>query len=165
MMGHLPISAATGLAVTEVTSSPALGLVAAATSHYVIDGISPWQQLTQPNQLRIMDWLGDEKNLLKVGATDCLVGWGMITLIGLLFHQSWFFWLFALMGFWPDLDKAPVFGKIFKLWPLNWLAQLHERLHWWRTTNALVVIPGWLTGIVISYLVLWWVIQWQALPT
>jgi hypothetical protein len=157
MSGHLPAAAGVGVAVSHSTGLPALGLAAGVASHYLLDAMTPWQLLDRPNHSRVLDWLGAQENLLLVASADCLIGWGLVTAIGIIFHQDqegWLFWLYALMGFWPDLDKAPVFKMLFRVTPFNLLAYLHEKLHWWRTPNPWIVIPGWIIGLASCYLIL-----------
>lgn len=157
--GHLPLSAGVGLAVAETTKSPALGLVAASAAHYALDTISPFPKFVyHPNQPRFMNWLGVSKNFRVVATIDCLVAWTLVTIIGLYFQQSGFFWLMALMGFWPDLGKVPFVQKLFQAWPLNWFEWLHEKTHWWKTSNGFVAISGWTGEMVASYLFLLWVV-------
>lgn len=149
--GHLPLSAGVGLVIAEATKSPVLGLVAASASHYAVDGITvfPDPRLPRPDWI---NWL--EKNFNIIALVDCLVGWGLITSIGFFSHQSWFFWLAALMGFWPDLDHVPAFKRAFVLWPLNWLALLHQKLHFLQSHNPFLVVGSWALGIAGSYLFL-----------
>ena len=155
---HLAASGATNLAVTHTTGSHLAGYGGALAVHYLLD-MGPMPDL-KANKTEA--WIQYLITKFRIHAVfDCLVGWGAVTVIGLLTNQSWLFWLGAFMGFWPDLDKILPRGTPQKwqiILPLKWEVMLHDWAHnCWPTRKLVGIIIWGVVGLIGSYLFLWYV--------
>lgn len=132
LAGHMPVSAATSVAVGEATGSTVLGLAAGMASHYLLD-LGPWWTTWKPSR----------RQFYIAGAIDAAIG-------SLIVAFAFFYWkgiplvlLGGLVGILPDLHKVSFLKSAYAHLPGRLLVAIHRQTHRWQTTNLVLASIWW----------------------